>query len=243
MPPGRSGAMDKLFVVQQWIRDALAGEFSNYAATRDLGLIAAMFPLGIFFGAVHALTPGHSKAVLASYILGSRLSVFRGLAVSSVLAFVHVFSAVILALTAAFLVNRTLGGAGRAPALEILSRGLLGAIGVWLLVRAFRHRPHAPNEGVVVGAVAGLIPCPLTLFAMFLSLSYGIPEAGLVFAGAMMIGVALTLSVVAIGTVVARNRVLAFVRRRGASVERAFRVLDATTGILLILIGIRQVVA
>src|SRR6266851_2043730 len=206
MPLGRSGIMDKLFVVQQWIRDALAGEFSNYAATRDLGLIAAMFPLGIFFGAVHALTPGHSKAVLASYILGSRLSVFRGLAVSSVLAFVHVFSAVILALTAAFLVNRTLGGAGRAPALEILSRGLLGVIGVWLLLRAFRHRPHAPNEGVM--------------------------------AGAMMIGVALTLSVVAIGTVLARNRVLAFVRRRGASVERAFRVLDATTGILLILIGI-----
>jgi nickel/cobalt transporter (NicO) family protein len=235
--------MDKLFLIQQWIRDALASEFSNYAATRDLSLIAAMFPLGIFFGAVHALTPGHSKAVLASYILGSRLSAFRGVAVSSMLAFVHVFSAVILALTAAFLINRTLGGAGRAPALEILSRGLLGVIGVWLLARAFRHRPHAHNEGLVVGAIAGLIPCPLTLFAMFLSLSYGIPEAGLVFAGAMMIGVAITLSVVAIGTVLARNRVLDFVQQRGASVERVLRLLDAITGILLILIGIRQAVA
>jgi nickel/cobalt transporter (NicO) family protein len=129
------------------------------------------------------------------------------------------------------------------PALEILSRGLLGVIGVWLLVRAFRHRPHTHNEGLVVGAIAGLIPCPLTLFAMFLSLSSGIPEAGLVFAVAMMIGVAITLSVVAMGTVLARNRVLDLVQQRGASVERTFRLLDAITGILLILIGIRQAFA
>ena len=34
----------------------------------------------------------------------------------------------------------------------------------------------------MVGVIAGLVPCPLTLFAMFLALSRGVPEAGLTFA-------------------------------------------------------------
>jgi nickel/cobalt exporter len=78
-------------------------------------------PLGILFGAIHALTPGHGKSVLASYLVGSRLAVMRGLAVAAVLAVTHVGSAVILALLAAPLITRTLGGVGRAPVLELLS--------------------------------------------------------------------------------------------------------------------------
>ena len=68
----------------------------------------------------------------------------------------------------------------------MLSRGLLIAIGLWLLVGALRHRPHAHGEGFAVGFVAGLAPCPLTLFAMVLALARGVPEAGLAFAAAMM---------------------------------------------------------
>ncbi|TIW69718.1 MAG: ABC transporter permease, partial [Mesorhizobium sp.] len=72
------------------------------------------------------------------------------------------------------------------PALETLSRGLLGLIGVWIIWRALRgrHRHHV-HEGEAVGFMAGLIPCPLTLFVMTYAISRGIPWAGLVFAVAM----------------------------------------------------------
>ena len=122
----------------------------------------------------------------------------RGLAVAGTLASVHVLSAVVLAFSAAWLVTRTLGGAGRAPALENISRGMLIVIGLWLLFRAVRRQSHLHGEGLMVGVIAGLIPCPLTLFAMFLALSRGVPEAGLpTFAAAMMFGVAFTLGAVA----------------------------------------------
>jgi nickel/cobalt exporter len=49
----------------------------------------------------------------------------------------------------------------------------------------------------MVGVIAGLVPCPLTLFAIFFALSRGVPEAGLTFAVAMMLGVGLTLGAVA----------------------------------------------
>ena len=160
---------------------------------------------------MHALTPGHGKTVLASYLVGSRLAVLRALAVAGALALTHVGSAVVLALAAAPILTRTLGGVGRAPVLEDISRGLLALIGLWFLFRALRGRTHEHREGIAVGIVAGLVPCPLTLFAMFLALSRGIPEAGLTFAAAMMLGVGLTLGAVAALTVFARERVVTFV--------------------------------
>lgn len=230
--------MDILFAVQQRIRDVLVGEFSRYAANPDFSLFVWLIPLGILFGAVHALTPGHSKTVIASYVLGSRLSVFRSLAVSGALAFVHVASAVTIALTAAALVKKTLGGAGRAPALEIASGALLICLGLWLLWQGFRQRPHIHNEGILVGAAAGLIPCPLTLFTMVLAQSRGVPEAGIAFAGMMVLGVALTLSIVAMATAFARNRLLALIENHGASATRALRGFDIATGGLLVIAGL-----
>lgn len=230
--------MDFLIAAQQRIREVLVAEFSRYVAAPDISILVWLIPLGILFGAVHALTPGHSKMVLASYVLGSRLSIVRSLGVSLALAFVHVASAVILALTAAALVKRTIAGAGRAPSLELVSGALLAILGAWLLWRGFRNRPHVHNEGFFVGAVAGLIPCPLTLFTMFLAQARGVPEVGIAFAVMMMLGVALTLSAVATATVLARNGLLAFIENHGASASRALRGFDIATGILLIVAGV-----
>ena len=232
--------MDFLVAAQRWIYGSLSGELSAFAATRDWLSLAAVLPLGIVFGAVHALTPGHGKTVLAAYVVGARVAVLRALAVAGVLAVTHVGTAVVLALAAVPLVTMTLGGAGRAPILETVSRGLLAAIGLWFLIRAFRGRVHEHREGVMVGVIAGLVPCPLTLFAMFFAISRGVPEAGLVFAAAMMGGIALTLGAVALLTVLAREWGVGFVQRHGGSIEKVARVLEGATGIALIWIGLRS---
>jgi len=164
----------------------------------------------------------------------------RAFAVATVLALTHVGSAVLIALAATSLVTRTLGGVGRAPALEAISRGLLIAVGIWLLVRAIRGRAHVHGEGLMVGFVAGLVPCPLTLFAMFFALSRGVPEAGLLFAIAMMLGVLLTLSLAALLTVFMRDAFTAFVTRHGGSLHKLTRMLDAVAGVVLVALSLRE---
>jgi ABC-type nickel/cobalt efflux system permease component RcnA len=232
--------MELLIGLQRWINAAIAADLSAFAATRDWAALLAVLPLGILFGAIHALTPGHGKTVLASYLIGSRLAAVRGLAVAGALALTHVGSAVVLALAAAPILSRALGGVGRAPILEDVSRGLLALIGLWFIFRAWRGPVHDHPEGVIVGVIAGLVPCPLTLFAMFLALSRGVPEAGLTFAVAMMAGVGTTLCVVAGLTVLAREWVVTFISRHGGSVERASRILEAGTGVALVVIGLRE---
>ena len=72
---------------------------------------------------------------------------------------------------------------------------------------------------------------------MFFILSRGVPEAGLTFALAMMLGVGATLCAGAALTVLAREWVIGFTSRYGGSVERASLVLEAVTGVALVVIG------
>lgn len=233
-----SAIMQILVDLQKWIYGSISAYLDAFSATGDWFSLATVLPLGIVFGAVHALTPGHGKSVLASYLVGSRLAVWKSAGVAAVLSVTHVASAVILALVGAPLLSRTIVGAGQSDAIETLSRGLIALIGAWLVIRAIRARPHLHGEGVAVAFVAGLVPCPLTLFAMFLALSRGVPEAGLTFAAAMLIGISITLASVAVATTLARDSVVHLIDRHGRSVAAVSRILDATAGVLLVVIGV-----
>jgi ABC-type nickel/cobalt efflux system permease component RcnA len=229
--------------VQRAIYGSVGGYLAAFASSQDWVALLTILPLGIVFGAVHALTPGHSKTLLASYLIGSRLSLLRGFAVSSVLASTHVMSSVLIALFAVHLLTRTLGGAGRAPLAEDISRGLLVLIGAWFVFRALRGQAHHPKqEGITVGFIAGLVPCPLTLFVMVTALARGVPTAGLMFAASMFLGIALTLGLVAAFAIFGRNIATTLMIRHGASIVFVARVLDGLAGVLLVGLGLRELI-
>ena len=73
---------------------------------------------------------------------------------------------------------------------------------------------------------------------MFFALSRGVPEAGLVFAIAMMFGVLTTLAAVALLTVFLRDKLVQLVASHGASMVRLTRILDAASGASLIAISL-----
>jgi ABC-type nickel/cobalt efflux system permease component RcnA len=229
-----------LYEVQLAIRGSLTGAIDGFAQTQDWGVLLAMMPLGIVFGAAHAMTPGHSKSILATYVLGSGLSPYRAVLTSLILAATHISSAVLLAVIANTLVTRTLVGAGRAPALENLSRYMLVAIGLWLVLRAWRSRPHVHGEGYMAGFIAGLVPCPLTLFVMTLAVSRGVPEAGLAFAVAMFLGVAAVLVSIAATVAFARNWAEGWMERHGARLATVSRWLETLAGVALIAIALHE---
>jgi ABC-type nickel/cobalt efflux system permease component RcnA len=229
--------------IQRDIYLAFAEHIKMFANGDGWAAFLAFLPMGIVFGAVHAMTPGHSKAVLATYLTGASAGMRRGLVVSLALSATHVSMAVIIALFSLPLVSVMLGSAGSAPLLENASRGLLGLIGAWMLWNALFRPPHVhgEGEGVAVGFMAGLIPCPLTLFVMTFAMSRGVPEAGIMFALVMMTGVALTLSSVALATVFFRTRMEKLLATRQALLIRASKVLEAFTGLILMAIAVREI--
>lgn len=82
---------------QRTIYLALAEQIKLLSAGGGWLAFTAFLPMGILFGAAHTLTPGHSKAVLATYLAGSDAKVSRGLLVSTTLSITHVTTAVLIA--------------------------------------------------------------------------------------------------------------------------------------------------
>lgn len=231
-----------LVALQATIHGAIAEHIQSFAGSGDWLTLLAVLPMGMLFGAAHGLTPGHNKMVLASYVMGDGVPALRASLIAIVLTAVHVGSAVAIALGASFLVSRTITNAGQAPLLEMASRILLVMIGLWLVLRAVLGRPHAHGEGLGFAVIAGLIPCPLTLFVMVLAMSQGVPEAGLVFAIAMLAGVGLVLITVALvasfgGQALARSFSL-----NGASAAHVARGLEGVAGVVLIAMASVQLI-
>ncbi|TWA26029.1 ABC-type nickel/cobalt efflux system permease component RcnA [Sinorhizobium medicae] len=229
--------------IQRDIYLAFAEHIKTFANGGGWTAFLAFLPMGIVFGAVHAMTPGHSKAVLATYLTGASAGMRRGLVVSLALSATHVTMAVVIALFSLPLVSVMLGSAGSAPLLEDVSRGLLGLIGAWMLWSAFFRPPHVhgEGEGVAVGFMAGLIPCPLTLFVMTFAMSRGVPEAGIMFALVMMTGVAITLSSVALATVFFRTQIEKLLETRHALLTKVSKAVEAVTGLTLVIIAMREI--
>lgn len=144
--------------------------------------------------------------MLASYYAGDgRWS--GALASSIVLIVVHVGSAALYVLAGFAVLQRTIGGAGRAPVLERASSALIVLSGLWLLYRALRPHSHdAGHSGLALAVVAGLVPCPLTTFIMTYAAANGAVVAGLVLSGTFAAGMIVTVAAFPLLAVMLRTR-------------------------------------
>ena len=230
--------------IQREIYESFAVRIGSYSETGDWSQLVIFLPLGIAFGVIHAMTPGHSKTVLAAYTLAAPGGMGRALSTAFILSAVHVLMSVAIVLLSLPLVSSTLGSAGRAPLLEDLSRFFIGLIGVWMIWAAYRPSLiYAPKQGNRAFAVfAGLIPCPLTFFVMTFAVAKGVVEAGLAFAMVMLIGVFVTLGSLALAVVTFRQGIARLASSQGNPVFLLGRLSQAAVGICFLALGIMTIV-
>jgi ABC-type nickel/cobalt efflux system permease component RcnA len=226
--------------VQRDISADLARMLREYAQTGGWRALLAFLPACMASGAAHALTPGHSKTVLALFVVGGGTRLAETLRTAAILSTVHISMSVVIVLLALPVISLARGEAGRALLLEDMSRGLLGVIGAWLLISAFRApKPHR-HGGIAFGAAARPIPCLLTLFVMTFASAFCVPEAGFAFAGMMLLGVALVLCSVAAVASRAPAGFEAPLAAYGSALSIMARVLLGVTGFLLMVAAVAQ---
>ena len=111
------------------------------AADPDSGFFLLALGVAFIAGAAHALTPGHGKALVAAYLVGSKGTVWDAVFLGGVVTVTHtaaVFALGLLALFASqyFLMEQLYAW------LSVLSGVLIVAIGAWLLVSRWRLYRH-----------------------------------------------------------------------------------------------------
>src|SRR5262245_34129052 len=226
--------------LQRWLYGEASTQLKTLASGIEPLTLLSGLCIAALFGLVHAIMPGHGKTVLVSYFLGRPATVSTGLATSIILVFTHVGSAVLLVLAGFIVIQRTIGGVGRAPAFEIASAVFIVLIGVWLLYNALRHR-HVDSDrahGPVLAFATGLVPCPLTTFIMVYALTNGAVAAGLLLTASMALGMITTIGGFAVGAILLRQRFFHLMDLTARTRERVGQALELTGAVAIISFGL-----
>jgi nickel/cobalt transporter (NicO) family protein len=217
--------------------------------TGDLGTGAILVALllAAFWGAAHALTPGHGKAIVAGYLVGTRGrprdAVTLGLVVTATHTIgVFALGFVTLALSA-FVVPERLY-----PWLTLVSGLLVVGVGASVFWRRLRHRrqhahghhhhhehDHGYGRGGLlgVGVAAGLLPCPSALVVLLSAIALHRIGLGLALIVAFSVGLATTITAIGLVAVLARR---AFSRLRLDG--RLISALPAASALAIVAVGI-----
>jgi nickel/cobalt transporter (NicO) family protein len=240
------------------------GGFESLIDHEELGLGFVLLALLIaaFWGAAHALTPGHGKAIVAAYLVGSRGTPRHALLLGLIVTVTHtagVFALgiVTLALSELFVPEQLY------PWLNLVSALLVIAVGMtvlrlrireWIRPRAHHHHhdhhhhhhhhhPHdhdhvpAPGSGVrgliAVGVSGGLLPCPTALVVLLAAISLHRVAFGLLLIVAFSLGLASVISGIGLLAVTAK-RAFSRVSFEGPLV----RALPAVSALVVLTLGV-----
>jgi ABC-type nickel/cobalt efflux system permease component RcnA len=220
--------------------DGFAGALADGAAGLSLLLLAAAFG----WGAVHALSPGHGKAMVAAYLVGTRGTPRHAVALGLTVTVTHtvgVFALGVVTLgLSAWVVPEDLY-----PWLNLVAGLLVAAVGASVLrsrLRARRahhhHHHHHPPDRIswrglaAMGASAGLVPCPSALVVLLAAIAQHQVALGLVLIVAFSAGLAATLTALGLA-VVWSGRALARLPLPG----RALAVLPTASAFAIVAVG------
>jgi ABC-type nickel/cobalt efflux system permease component RcnA len=230
--------MESLIAAQRWLYGGIASGLGDFGKGDPSAILTAVVA-AVFFGAIHALMPGHGKTVLISYHLGQPGKLRDGIANGAILAVTHVGLAVVLVLAGFAVISKVFAIGGRTPQFELASGVMIMAIGGFLLWRSLRSDQHRSNrDGKTLAFVTGLIPCPLTTFIMSYALARGMLAAGLTVTAAMTVGMIVTIGGAALAAAFARDRFVGLLARSENWRHRAGLALEVGSAAAVIVLGV-----
>jgi nickel/cobalt transporter (NicO) family protein len=216
----------------------------------SLGVLALSLLIAAFWGAAHALTPGHGKALVAAYLVGTKGTPRHAFMLGATVTAAHTAGVFAIGLVtlglSQFILPEQLY-----PWLTLASGLLVVAVGASVLrhrLRARRHDHHGhhhhhhhdhdhdhglTSKGIIgVGIAAGLLPCPSALVVLLSAIALHRVGLGLALIVAFSVGLAATITAIGLVAVYARR---AFGR---LSLDgRVVRALPSVSAALILAVG------
>jgi ABC-type nickel/cobalt efflux system permease component RcnA len=220
------------------------GGFESLVAQGDLtaGVILVSLAVAMFWGAAHALTPGHGKAIVAGYLVGSRGKPRHAIGLGLIVTASHTVGVFALGLVT-LLLSQFVVPERLYPWLTLVSGLLVVAVGISVFRARLRHRhahahhdhhhDHETRSLLGVGVAAGILPCPSALVVLLSAIALHRVGFGLALILAFSAGLALTISSIGLLAVLAR-RTFGRLRLDGPLV----RVLPAASALLILGVGV-----
>lgn len=257
-PPAASGGITR-WLLQQQAEFHTALTKAIAAVATDTSALFTLLGLAFAYGVVHAVGPGHGKAVIAAYLVSSERAAKRGIA----LAFAAAAVQALIALALVGIVAALMGG----TAAQMESTGywvgqagyaLIAALGLYVVWRKTRAligaapadcapdcgHDHGPapegaswRQMALIALGAGIRPCTGAIILLVFALSKGLYGAGIAAVTVMALGTALGTSFFAVLAVKAKTLSLSLISGRGQMLTKLVLALEALAGLALAALG------
>jgi ABC-type nickel/cobalt efflux system permease component RcnA len=194
----------------------------------SIGVLLLSLLIAAFWGAAHALTPGHGKAMVAAYLVGTKGTPRDAFLLGGTVTIAHTAGVFALGFVtlglSAFIVPEQLY-----PWLTLVSGVLVVLVGASVLRQRLRsrgavHQHHHHDHGhshadhhhdedaalsskgiLGVGVAAGLLPCPSALVVLLSAIALHRVGLGLALIVAFSLGLAATITSIGLVAVLARR--------------------------------------
>ena len=208
------------------------GGFTSLVQQRQLsvGFVIVAILIAMFWGAVHALSPGHGKSLVGAYLVGSRGTTRHAAFLGATVTVTHTAGVFALGLVALYL-SHVVSPEQLFPWLAVASGLMVVGVGAAILRRRLASRLHAadghhhhhhgpgghthvPQGGdgaitmrslLALGISGGLLPCPSALVVMLGAIALHRTLFGIVLVVAFSTGLAFTLTSVGLLVLYARR--------------------------------------
>jgi nickel/cobalt transporter (NicO) family protein len=185
--------------------DKLAALIAVPRLTAGTALLGCL--MALLLGGFHAMSPGHGKAIVGSYLIGARGTARHAALLGLTVTLTHTIGVfalgiVTLLLSEYFVPERVY------PVLSIISGVMVVVIGVNLFIRRLHNHSHEHGEHshthtpitwkglLTIGVSGGLLPCPSALVVLLAAISLHRVGYGLLLVVSFSIGLAAVLSAV-----------------------------------------------
>ena len=216
-------------------------------------MIVLSLAIAAFWGAAHALTPGHGKAIVAGYLVGTKGRPVDAVLLGGIVTVTHTIGVFALGLVT-LLLSQFIVPEALYPWLTLASGVLVIAVGASVLVGRFRRRGHAhghhhhghshdhdhghshaiDRRGLLgVGVAAGLLPCPSALVVLLSAIALHRIGFGLALIVAFSLGLAATITSIGLVAVLAK-RAFSRLSLNGPVV----RLLPAASALVILAVGV-----
>jgi len=227
---------------------ALQYQLNSYISTtiRSLNdensLSTSLLILGIAFiyGLVHAIGPGHGKALVALYFTSNKSDYKKAFKMGYMISIIHAISALIFTF-GIFYILKTMFRKNFNEFSDIamqISAIMIILVGIYLIYEAYKSRKEKEKKlkksnksEIAVAFSAGVVPCPGVMTIVLFCIVLGQTTLGILSAIAMSIGMGLTISLAGIFSI-------AMNKKAGDTLNKKAYILEMLGGFLVLTLGI-----
>ena len=254
----------KLLAGRVGVRAVADSGFARLIARSSLGgwFLPLALAIAFFWGAAHALSPGHGKSIITAYLVGSRGTARHAFVLGATVTVTHTIGVFALGLVTLSL-SQLILPEELYPWLNLVSALLVVGVGVsvlrwrlreWRHARAHEHGHHHDHHHhdhdhhdhdhalstrrlLGIGISGGIIPCPTALVVLLAAISLHRIGYGLVLIVAFSLGLAATMTGLGLLAVGAK-RVFGRVDLGGQTI----RLLPAVSALVVLGLGLAMTV-